>query len=57
MDSTTDDQMLSMAFNQDSTCFAIGTEKGFQIYNTYPFKDKFERSKSFDLSLKTSKEE
>jgi hypothetical protein len=43
MDSTTDDQMLCMTFNQDNSCFAVGTERGFQIYNTYPFKDKFER--------------
>ena len=39
-----DDQMLYVTFNQDSSCFAIGTEKGFKIYNSYPFKDNFERS-------------
>lgn len=38
-----DDQMLYVSFNQDSSCFAIGTDRGFKIYKTFPFKDKFER--------------
>ena len=40
-----DDQMLYVTFNQDSSCFAVGTEKGFRIFNSFPFKDNFERSK------------
>ncbi len=44
MDST-DDQMICVSFNQDNSCFAVGTERGFKIYNSYPFKDNFERGK------------
>jgi WD40 repeat protein len=40
---STDDQMLYVSFNQDASCFAVGTERGFKIYNSYPFKDNFER--------------
>jgi len=43
MDNKTEDEIIYSGFNQDSSCFAIGTEKGFQIYNTYPFKNSFER--------------
>jgi hypothetical protein len=39
-----DDSMLYVTFNQDASCFAVGTERGFRIYNTHPFKDNFERS-------------
>ncbi len=40
-----EDQMLFVTFNQDASCFAVGTEKGFKIFNSFPFKDSFERSK------------
>lgn len=45
MDNQEDDQMLYASFNQDASCFALGTERGFKIYNAYPFKDSFERGK------------
>lgn len=38
-----DDTMLYVSFNQDSSCFAVGTERGFKIFSTYPFTDKYER--------------
>lgn len=40
-----EDQMLYISFNQTNSAFAIGTERGFRIYNTYPYKDYYERSK------------
>lgn len=40
-----EEQMLFVNFNQDGSCFAVGTEKGFKIFNSFPFKDTFERSK------------
>lgn len=36
-------QILSISFNQDGSCFAIGSQKGFRIYNSYPFKENIER--------------
>ena len=38
-----EDQMLYVSFNQDSSCFALGTERGFKVYSSFPFKDKYER--------------
>jgi len=43
VDNQQDDSMLYVTFNQDGSCFAVGTEKGFKIYNSYPFRDNFER--------------
>ena len=39
-----EDQMLYVSFNQDSSCFAIGTQKGFKIYSSYPLNDTYERN-------------
>ena len=38
-----DDSIISVSFNQDNSCFSIGTENGFKIFQTYPFKGPYER--------------
>jgi WD40 repeat protein len=37
-------KMLVANFNQDGACFAVGTENGFKIFNSSPFRDNFERN-------------
>mmetsp|Transcript_29379 Transcript_29379/g.40571 ORF Transcript_29379/g.40571 Transcript_29379/m.40571 type:complete len:344 (+) Transcript_29379:204-1235(+) len=35
--SSENDQILSMSFNQDHSCIALGLKTGFNVYNTCPF--------------------
>lgn len=45
MDLLTDKELLlNINFNQDGSCFAIGTEKGFKIFTSSPFKEYSDRS-------------
>lgn len=46
---TPTDRILDISFNQDQGCFAVSTENGFSIYNSYPFKDTFQRN--FDSGI------
>ena len=39
------DILLNINFNQDGTCFALSTEKGFKIYTGSPLKEHSDRSK------------
>ena len=41
------DKLLHISFNQDHSCFSIGSEQGFRIYELNPFKTIFERSNKF----------
>ena len=40
-----DDGLLYISLNQDKTSLVVGTEKGFKIYDTIPFKLRYQRSK------------
>ena len=44
-----ENRILDISFNQDQGCFAISTEKGFRIFNSFPFKDTFQRD--FDAGI------
>jgi WD40 repeat protein len=41
----------SISFNQDQGCFACSTGEGFRIYNTYPFKETFQRALGGGIGL------
>ena len=38
MEDSIDEKCLYSSFNQDSSLFCVGTNKGFRVYSSYPFK-------------------
>lgn len=51
MDQEGDNEILFVGFNQDAGCFACGSETGFKIYNTDPFKNTFSRDFDGGISI------
>ena len=45
MDNSKEDNLLYISLNQDQTCLVVGTEKGFKVYDTIPFKLRSQRGK------------
>ena len=43
MESTMNNKIISIAFNQDGSCLAVGNENGFDIFKSNPFKLQFKR--------------
>ena len=41
------ESIISMTLNQDGTCLAVGTTRGFRIYNISPFRETFRRNLGF----------
>jgi len=40
---TSTESILSLSFNQDNSCFAVGTTRGFRVYATSPLALRFRR--------------
>ena len=39
LSATTTNEVLYIGFNQDQSCFAVGTTTGFKVFNCSPFKE------------------
>jgi len=51
MDSSEPNRIVCMRFNQDYSCFVCGTEKGFHVFSSVPFKDTFQRNLGGGLGI------
>jgi len=49
-----DDTLLSLSFNQDGGCLAIGTAKGFRICNVSPFQETCRRTFAAETNTTTT---
>jgi len=43
LSATTTNEVLYIGFNQDQSCFAVGTTTGFKVFNCSPFKETISR--------------
>ena len=48
------DTLLTMSFNQDGGCLAIGTASGFRICNVHPYQETFRRNLGFQQPSSSS---
>ena len=46
-----EEHILYLSFNQDGSCFCVGTENGFMVYNTYPLKLACRREMGWGISI------
>jgi len=44
-------KLLYLGFNQDYTCFSVGSDEGFEIWNVDPFKLRFKREFNGGLGI------
>ena len=44
-------KILCTSFNQNQACFACGTETGFKIFNSFPFKDSHRKDLSGGIGI------
>ena len=45
------EHLVCVNFNQEKTCAAFGTIKGFSIYKTSPFRELISRSKQHNITI------
>jgi hypothetical protein len=42
------EHLLYLGFNQNYGCLAVGTTKGFMIFNNIPYRENIKRRKKFN---------
>ena len=51
-ESKENNKILYNSFNQDYTCFIVGTKEGCKIYHSEPFKKGFTLGKKYIFNIK-----